>query len=270
MKHRHAHWWLLALLPITVIAFWPSYFGRMPDAPPVHHLHGVTSTAWILLMAWQAWLFRQKNIALHRVTGRAMFVVVPLMVAGFAWVSLFGAVRASTGRLFYVEFGTALLTLDVLLTFTTPWLVYLALRYRQRMELHSALMIGTLMPLLNPVTARLLSNYVPGLQITGPDTLANFGTNLALASAVSTALPLALYLRQRSNRWPWLLSAAISAVGYVAYLTLGQTTLWTSWVLTAAQIPTPVVLTAGAALGAVACWTGMRHSTRSTPRMASA
>jgi hypothetical protein len=43
-------------------------------------------------------------------------------------------------------------------------------------HLHGALMISTVMGLLPPILTRLFNFYVPGLIISGPETLYRFGT----------------------------------------------------------------------------------------------
>ena len=56
MPYSKVHYFMLALLPVTLLAFWQSYFGRLSDASIAHHIHGITGTAWILLIALQSWL----------------------------------------------------------------------------------------------------------------------------------------------------------------------------------------------------------------------
>ena len=55
----HAHWFVGFYLIVTFAAFAPSYFIVLPDAPWVHHLHGITATLWIVLLMTQ-------NVTAHR------------------------------------------------------------------------------------------------------------------------------------------------------------------------------------------------------------
>src|SRR5689334_3909366 len=85
MPYRYAHHaLLLGLLPITLFAFWPAYFGRLGQAPFAFHAHGLTATAWILLVMAQSWSIHARRFALHRQLGQLLFVAVPLFVAGGA------------------------------------------------------------------------------------------------------------------------------------------------------------------------------------------
>ena len=50
MPYRRAWWAMLVLAPIILLAFWPAYFGALPTAPLAFHAHGLTATAWLLLV----------------------------------------------------------------------------------------------------------------------------------------------------------------------------------------------------------------------------
>ena len=259
MPYSKTHWFMLALLPLTVAAFWPSYFGILRDAPLAHHLHGVTGTLWILLIAGQSFAVHSRRLPLHRSMGRLVFALAPLLIGAFALVTWAGAVKSSVNHPFYEMFGRALLTGDALLTFATPLLVYLALRHRRNVYLHGGLMIATVIGLLPPILARLMNAYVPGMIITGPDTLHHFGSSLLLSVAFTVALGFFLAWRYRPHGWPWSLAAAITALLYILYASVGQTAAWTAVVLEMATWPPVAVFAFGAALGALACWLGWRH-----------
>lgn len=160
---------------------------------------------------------------------------------------------------FYEAFGRALLTGDALLVFATALLVYLALRYRRRFHLHGALMISTVMGLLPPILARLFNFYVPGLIISGPETLYRFGPALLLSVALTVALGIFLALRYRRHGWPWWLASGLVALLYLLYATLGQTAQWSATVAEIATWSPIAVFACGALLGAMACVLGWRH-----------
>ena len=132
MPYSKAHWFMLALLPVTLLAFWPSYFGILREAPLAHHLHGVTGTLWILLIAGQSFAIHSRRLPLHRAAGRLVFALAPLLIGAFSLVTWAGAQKSAVQHPFYEAFGRALLTGDALLVFATALLVYLALRYRRQ------------------------------------------------------------------------------------------------------------------------------------------
>jgi hypothetical protein len=258
MNYSKAHYFLIGLLAITILAFWPTYFGTLGSASVAHHLHGITGTFWILLIASQNYLANSGNLDLHRKLGKLMFVLVPVMVGAFAMVTFVGAVKSKALHPFYLEFGQALLTADLILTFTVPLTIYLALRYRKQVQLHSALMISTVIGLLSPILARLYVNTIPGLEITGPDTLYRFGYGLHASMISALAIALFLYYRYRPRSWPWMLAAVIVGVYYLAYATLGQTVFWQQFVYLLAEAPAVGVFIFGAVLGILACSMGWK------------
>jgi hypothetical protein len=259
MPYFKTHYYMLALLLVTVVAFWPSYFGMLADAPVFHHLHGITGTLWILLIASQSYAIQTRRLGLHRSVGKVVFVLLPVMVAAFALVTWLGAQKSQADHPFYVEIGHALLTGDAMLTFATPLLVYLALLYRRNVHLHAALMISTVFGLLPPIIFRLIAVYVPGLKVEGLDMFYRFEYSLHLSIAITLAIAFTLYFRHRANGWPWLLVAGITVLMDVLYLTLGQTNLWTRMVQHIAAASPPTVGGFGFALGALACFLGWRQ-----------
>lgn len=256
MPYRHAHGAVLALLPLTVLAFWPGYFGRLGEASFAHHLHGLTGTAWLLLVAAQSWTIQGGRRQFHRTLGKSSFVLGPLLVAGFALATHAGAVKAVADHPFYVMFGKALLTADVWLLLTTPVLLYLAFRFRRRAHVHGALMLATLIGLLPPMLSRLFAGFLPGLTVRGPETFHRFEYCIALAMGVSVAVALWLYRRHGRDGWPWLLAAALTAGSYLLYWTLGRLGIWSAIVADIAAAPAALLAAGGLLVGLAACLAG--------------
>lgn len=48
MPLRKARWYLLALFPITALAFWPGYLSQAGTVPLEFHAQGVTATLWLV------------------------------------------------------------------------------------------------------------------------------------------------------------------------------------------------------------------------------
>ena len=75
--YRKAHLWLIVPFVITLLGFFPSYWSRFTDAPFRQHLHGLTATAWYLLLIVQPWLYHNEPIRYHRKVG-----FVSIFIAG--------------------------------------------------------------------------------------------------------------------------------------------------------------------------------------------
>ena len=55
MPFRHAWLYVLALLALTFVAFWPSYLSDLPGAKVAHHYHAASAVVWTMLAALQSW-----------------------------------------------------------------------------------------------------------------------------------------------------------------------------------------------------------------------
>ncbi|RYY47057.1 MAG: hypothetical protein EOP59_01785, partial [Sphingomonadales bacterium] len=102
MPYRHAHWILLLLLaPAILMAFWRDYFGSLASATFAFHAHGLTATAWIVLVALQSWTAHSRRFQLHRTIGRAPLFLVPLFAAGGGLVLHSMSLKFTGGHPFY-------------------------------------------------------------------------------------------------------------------------------------------------------------------------
>lgn len=160
--YRNAHWWLLALLPLTVLAFWPGYFSQMRGASLGHHVHGAAGMLWITLAALQSWSIATRRIALHRAAGQGVYIVVPLFVAGGS-LAILEMARGYVGAIdpFRAAFGARLALLDLSAAIIVPLLVRDALVNCRRAARHAASMLATVLFILPPMIGRLLQ-HVPG------------------------------------------------------------------------------------------------------------
>lgn len=156
MPFKHAHWLVVALLPVIALAFWPAYFGNLRGASVAFHAHGLSASAWILLVAWQSWTIHSGRRALHRSAGQALFVIVPLFAIGGTLAMHSMAVKFAThSDPFYAVLGARLGLHDLLSTVVLVGMVCAALVYRRRPALHAGYMLATVLLVLPPVVARL-------------------------------------------------------------------------------------------------------------------
>ena len=202
MRYRTAHWWLAALLPLIVVAFWPGYFSDLRGASYARHVHGIAGTIWMALAGWQSWSATNRRLALHRTAGRAVFVAVPFFTAGAALAVVAMASSHVTGaNPFNAAFGGRLALADATAMVAMPLLVRDALVHRRRMNRHAAAMLATVLLVLPPVLGRLFP-LVPGLP-------SGFVPSFYAGQAVSIAIALALWARDRRDGIPFVWVAAL-------------------------------------------------------------
>jgi hypothetical protein len=155
----------LLFFSAVLVAFWPSYFSRLAAQPTYHpHAHGIAMTLWCLMLIGQALLIRSGHRGLHRIIGRASYVLVPVIVL----VTLnFLHFRVSGVRVFddVVLYFMALIV-NALVAFAA--LYGLAIYHRRNAQLHARFMLATIFPLFTPVTDRLIGAYWPALAASVP------------------------------------------------------------------------------------------------------
>lgn len=150
------------LLLLALLAFWPPYLSRLATASRYAHVHAALGTAWLLLLVLQPVLLLVGRRPWHRALGRAgaalgaAFVVSSVLLAHHGLVRMPDEAFAREGRFVYLPLAMALL-------FATA--LGLALRWRRVPAAHGRFMACTLLPLLDPVTARLLYFHAPPLPV---------------------------------------------------------------------------------------------------------
>lgn len=258
MPYPYAHWVLLALIPLIGLAFWPFYFSRLGENPLALHVHGVTGTAWFLLLILQSWAIHHRRIALHRLAGQSSFILFALFLVGglLALHSMARGVAAGANPFIAVH-GPGLGTLDLLAVTTFAGLYFFALRNRRTVQLHARYMLATPLLLLAPIFGRLFEAHVPGLTITGPESMHLFNYSLHLANAVALAAALALYASAPAHGRPFLVVAAVVVVQSAAFQWLGPTPWWREIYASLGNLPAAIPVLLGLAAGIVIVWLGL-------------
>ena len=256
MPYRRAHLWLLLLFPLTALAFWPAYFGNLRNAPYAFHVHGITASLWIALLAVQSWSIHARRNALHRTIGLWSFALFPLfLVGGLLVLQTMAAAFAARTSPFYEMFGARLGTLDAISVVAIPVLFATALRRRRKVHLHARYMLATVFFLIAPILSRLLP-ALPPLAISGPADFHRFGYGLHISNGAAALLALILWWRAPKHGRPWLVVLALMALQSAAFESIGRTAAWQSLFISIASVPTALLVCLGLAASAAAIWIG--------------
>ena len=68
-KFQKAHLWLIIPFLIAFIGFYFSYWSKLKEAKFHQHLHGLSATAWYVLIIFQPFLYQRSKMNLHRKLG---------------------------------------------------------------------------------------------------------------------------------------------------------------------------------------------------------
>lgn len=250
-----AHYWIAALLVLTFIGFWPSYFAIFGEASFAHHLHGLTATLWMVLLIGQSVTIHRRKFRAHAWWGRTSLVLIPLLTAGGLLVTKVTILKDTPFR---HMFGLNLAFADLVASVFIPLSFYLALRNRRSPDLHARYLLATVFPLIGPVVARVLANHVPGFMIEGPQDLYKFGYAADASFYFSVAFLLTLIAKDYRDGKPVApFTLGLAAVlGMFAYRIIGFTAWWRPLAETLASAPSWLVVASGLALGGAAAWLG--------------
>ncbi|WHU04284.1 hypothetical protein [Sphingomonas sp. NIBR02145] len=249
---------------MIAIAFWPGYWGQLSRAPFALHAHGITATAWLILLTMQSWAITARKFAWHRASGLATFIVLPLFAAAGPLALQGMAVLWSTrADPFHSAYGSRLVIADMIAGPSVVILVVYAFLHRRRVEAHASAMLATALLVLPPIIGRLFP-AVPGFPHGGWAGFAGFRLAFQLAEAITLIIALSLASRSRAARFGFVFAAAATAAQMIAFETIGTISIWDQWVTLLVGLPAaPMSLAAGAVAAALLIWAWKKVPTRS-------
>lgn len=263
MPFRNAYWFVLALLALTFVAFWPGYFSKLSTHSQAHHWHAAGAVLWTLLAIVQSWTVHNDHLALHRKTGLAVFALFPLFLVGGMWVihveaaALAGALGSPTAMADpdtsqIAQFGF----FDPFANIGFAALFWGGLKYRHKVQLHARYMLATLLFVISPIVFRLLSRYVPGFSSDTPETAWRFSLAMGGGNLIAFAIALYLYSRAPKHGRPFLLAVYLIAAQELTYETLGRMPDWAPIFASVSTMNLPLLLTLTAILSLGIAWHG--------------
>ena len=220
-KYKNLHLWLLIPLVIALLGFMPSYWLRFADAPWRQHIHGITATAWFILLILQPYLITRGNVRRHRQYG--MFALV---LAGGVVVSGLGLIPYNlvNDRLpESARYGLSFIDIVLMPGFAVA--VFMAIKNSKSIEDHSRWMISTVFWAISPGLFRLL--FIP-LVIAGTTDLGSKAPLLLTTSGIANIVVL-LFLMYRDRRaHPAYVAAAVGSLVLFVPMQVGEMDWWRS------------------------------------------
>jgi hypothetical protein len=256
MPYRRAHFWLLLLFPLTALAFWPAYFSKLTTSSVAFHVHGITASLWIAMLAFQSWSIHRGRNADHRLIGWSSLGLFPLFFGGGLLIIHSMAVKfTAQADPFYSMFGARLAIIDVVASAGIAWLYVSGLRQRRRAQLHARYMIATVLFLLSPIIGRLLP-ALPPLAIAGEAELYRFAYSVQVANVAAIALTMGLWFAAPRHGRAYLVTAAAILIQIALFETVGRSAAWETLFKGIATIPAVTIFASGLAAGAGLAWLG--------------
>jgi len=252
MPYRRAYVYVLALLALTFVAFWPGYFSKLPVKKLAHHYHAASAVLWMVLAIAQSWTIHHDRIALHRKVGPAIFILFPFFMIAGMWVihveatTLAGDFTSVEGKQL-AQFGF----FDPLANIGFAALFWGGLKYRYKVQLHARYMLGTLLFVIAPIGFRLLPMVIPFMRSDE-----NFSYAMAGGNLIALAITLLLYRQAPKHGRPWLLAAGFIAAQAITFDTLGRIPAWAPIFASVSTLNLPLLLTLTGLASLALAWHG--------------
>ncbi len=140
-------------LALAFVAFWPTYLSQPRASSGYTHFHAATATAWMVLLILQSWAIGSRRVMLHRASGKASYVLAPLVVASILLLAR-DRITGISGEAYAIQTYILYLQLSLALLFAVSY--SLAIATRRSVARHSRFMVCTALTLVDPVVIRIL------------------------------------------------------------------------------------------------------------------
>lgn len=265
MPYPRAHFYVLFVLAVIALGFWPSYFSTIGQVQWQFHAHGVAASLWVILVGTQSWTAHHKQLALHRAAGKASLMLFPFLIAGlFAIIDVTGkGVLAGDGPV-RAMFGASFLIGMLVAAAAYVTLYYRALKYRRKVWVHAGYLLGTPIILFESPFSRIMTDFLPMFAIEGPPDFPKIMSSILWADAFALAFCAIVWWRFRDRANPFLVTGGFVALQMAAMGLMGQSGwLWGLLRLIGAM-PSAAVVGTGFAIGALTSWAGWNAGKRPT------
>lgn len=262
MPFRHAHWWILGLFPVAFLAFWPNYLSVISTSPLAYHIHGITASLWLVLLAVQSWSIHHDKRAFHKTNGLVSLALFPLFLAGGASIFVGMAQRYVEGATpFSKIWPPHLAWLDFVAIGGLAWFYFRALKQRRKVGPHSSYLLATAIFLLPPILGRLAP--IPlGLDFNDPGVFEKMGPSFHLGNVASALIAFVIAARAGKNGRPFVVAGLLVLLSTLLFEFPGGTAAWKGIYVYAAAIPTVPFALAAALAGAAIGWAGWNAGKR--------
>jgi heme A synthase len=222
-SYRNLSYLFLALLLITIIGFFKTYFGLAPyfeGLKSVYHIHAVALLLWIAMLITQPLLIKNKRLDLHRKVGKLSYFVMLFVVYSIIQVAEVQYYRGVSEGMSSADlnFGMYMTFADVM-PFTILYL--LAIWYSKKPKIHMRLIIACSVIFFNPAIGRIFIFYLGVPMFEG----------ILLAYAFCDLILLGfLFFDWKSGRdfKPYLYSLLFLVFWHTSFLYFPSTQLWQS------------------------------------------
>lgn len=234
-------WFLLLLVPITFVGFYPSYFSQLTGGmASIYHVHAVFMLCWVVMAILQPWLIAKKKTRLHKQIGKASYFIMPIVLfTGYLVIrhTYYKQIARKTEevsqgliRLVPDEIRAEAAAITMIGTIYLLWLgvfYILAIVHRKNMLYHGTCMFAATLTILGPTADRLIYNSFSAMGLPY-----NFFAEYFVFFLIMIVLIALLYHQRKNGKSirPASIALSIYAAGLAVFFLLPKTAFWAAFI----------------------------------------
>lgn len=265
MPYPRAPYYMLGVIAVILIGFWPSYFAVAPAAPWQFHAHGMAASLWVLMVTLQSWTAQRKpQLPLHRAVGMASLFLFPFLIGGLAAIidrQSRDFVGGDPVNLLYGP-GFMIGTMVAMAAYVTVY--FRALKYRRKVWVHAGYMLSTPLILFESPFSRAASFVFPPFHVNGPAEFPKIMASIEWSLAIELAIIGVIWWRVRERASPFLVTAGFIVVEMIAMGFSSNVAALRQFDSFIGHLPHATIVLTGLAIGALTSWAGWNAGKRPT------
>ena len=257
MPYPRAFYYMLGVIAVIVIGFWPSYFAIGTQAPWQFHAHGIAASLWVLMVTAQSWTAQRKpQLPLHRAVGMASLFLFPFLIGGLAAIIDRQSRDFIGGDPVNLLYGPGFLTGTMIALAAYVTVYYRALKYRRKVWLHAGYMLSTPLILFESPFGRAASFVVPAFKVNGPADFPHVMASIEWSCALELLIIAIIWWRVRDRASPFLVTAGFIVVEMIALGFASNFAVFRQLDTFVGHVPDAMIVLTGFAIGAATSWAG--------------
>lgn len=186
-------YYFIALALTAIAGFWPSYFGKLggrSELTGYMHVHALMMTLWVGALIVQPILIKNKKLSVHRLIGKATYIVLPLVYLSVILLA-HSRTKILSPEIWGINLFVPFKDLFIITVFYT-----IAIVYKNNSAIHGRAMIATGLACIEPALVRFVAYAIfPGSQ-----GIEVYLVTLGIIYGIVVALMI-LERNQKSGRW---------------------------------------------------------------------
>jgi len=271
MPYPRAPFYMLGVIGIILIGFWPSYWAVVPSVPWQFHAHGAAASTWVLLVTAQSWTAQhKKQLQLHRTLGQASLFLFPFLIAGLAAIIDRQALDYLAGDPANLAYGPGFLTGTMVAMAAYVTVYYRALKYRRKVWVHAGYMLSTPLILFESPFSRAAAFVFPPFQVKSPADFSPILVSIESSEVLVLIFIAAVWWRVRDKARPFLVTAGFVVVEMLTMGLANDFPVLRQFDAAIGHLPGATIVLTGFAIGAATSWAGWQAGKRPTVPAAAA